>query len=376
MDEFKTYIIKNFLLICMSIVLYINSILRYKQHPKISQCVIAITTIALALSVSNAVVAHTISIGDPITPTILYYFGYVVRPVCIWLLLNVSGIKFKKKYYFFTYLPLLINATVYLFAFIPATKEAVYYFTSEGGEAIFHGGPLRFSSHIISALYLAFLVIVSIKSLGGKHVTNTFPFILCTIFVVASVVIESFFSDNGNIDYLLNSTILVSTIVYYLFLYNQKKQIDTLTGLFNRETFYSDVKKMDKSITGVIQFDMNGLKYLNDNFGHLEGDKALAKIGNILYNNSTRKMYVYRLGGDEFTLIALNSEEDIIKDVIGKIKEDIAETKYHCSIGYAYRGERTILIDDLLKEAETNMYEDKARFYQNSNFDRRRAEKI
>ncbi len=377
MESFKVYIIKNFILICLSIVLYINSFLRYKQHKRISQCVIAITSIAIYLSIGNAISDYTKSQNNIIATTIISAIGYSIRPVCVYILILMSGFRVKKKYFFLTYLPLIINAVIYLFAFIPATKYAVFGFESNGaGGIFFFGGPLRFSSHIVSALYLGFLLYISISQLKGKHISHGLSILLCSLFVVAAVVIESFFSEDGSIDYLLNNIIVASTVVYYLFLYTEKAQIDVLTGLFNRETFYSDIKRMDKSITGVILFDMNGLKYINDNFGHQEGDKALSTISNILYNNATRKMYVYRLGGDEFTLLAVNTTESQLKEVIDKIKIQLEDIDYFCSIGYAFRSNPNTDIDALLKEAEDKMYIDKANFYKTAKFDRRKATEL
>lgn len=377
MEAFKVYIIKNFILISLSIVLYINSILRYKQHKRISQCVIAITSIAIYLSIGNAISDYTKSQNNIIATTIMSAIGYSIRPICVYILILMSGFRVKKKYFFLTYLPLIINAIIYIFAFIPATKDAVFGFVPNGAGGIsFFGGPLRFSSHIVSALYLGFLLYISISQLKGKHISHGLSILLCSLFVVAAVVIESFFSEDGSIDYLLNNTIVASTVVYYLFLYTEKTQIDVLTGLFNRETFYSDIKRMDKSITGVIQFDMNGLKYINDNFGHQEGDKALSTISSILYNNATRKMYVYRLGGDEFTLLAVNTTEDKLKEVIDKIKIQLEDIDYFCSMGYAYKSNPNTDIDTLLKEAEDKMYIDKANFYKTAKFDRRKATEL
>ena len=377
MEAFKVYIIKNFILICLSIVLYINSILRYKQHKRISQCVIGITSIALYLSIGNAISDFTKAQSNIIATTIISVIGYTIRPGCLFLFILMSGFKPKKKSFFLLYLPLIINAIIYLFAFIPATKYAVFGFepNSSGGISFF-GGPLRFSSHIISGLYLIFLLYISFKQLRGKHISHGLSLLLCSLFVVASVIIESFFSDDGSIDHLLNNTIVASTVVYYLFLYTEKAQLDVLTGLFNRETFYADIKRMEKSITAVVQFDMNGLKYINDNFGHVEGDRALSTIANIFYNNATRKMYVYRLGGDEFTMLALNTTEEELKEVLNKIKEDINEVDYFCSMGYAYRNDSSVSMDDLLKEAEEKMYIDKANFYKTAKFDRRKADQI
>ena len=95
MEAFKVYIIKNFILICLSIVLYINSILRYKQHKRISQCVIGITSIALYLSIGNAISDFTKAQSNIIATTIISVIGYIIRPGCLFLFILMSGFQNK-----------------------------------------------------------------------------------------------------------------------------------------------------------------------------------------------------------------------------------------------------------------------------------------
>ena len=129
------------------------------------------------------------------------------------------------------------------------------------------------------------------------------------------------------------------------------------------------------NITGVIQFDMNGLKYINDNFGHAEGDKALAYIANLVTICSKRNMYAYRLGGDENLILCVNGTEKDLIDTISKFKDRLKQSGYYCSYGYSHRNDnKQMSLDALIKEAERKMYEDKERFYKNSPFERRKAE--
>lgn len=272
----------------------------------------------------------------------------------------------------FSWIPLAVNFLIFCLAFIPATKDYVFCYFEEGGVISFGGWYLRFASHIISLLYLIWLLYSSISLLRGKHIQHAMVLIVCATFVVVSVVIESFFNSAGEI-HLLNSTIAVSAMTYYLFLYMEKSQVDTLTGLFNRETYYADFPRMEKTMTGVIQFDMNGLKYINDNFGHLEGDEALATIASCIMHCTKSGMYAYRLGGDEFLVLVNKRTEQEIIAAIEKFKNDLHKTKYHCSVGYSYRKDKTVSGTDLLKQAEFKMYLDKEEFYKNANFERRKA---
>ncbi|MBR0294917.1 MAG: GGDEF domain-containing protein [Bacilli bacterium] len=280
----------------------------------------------------------------------------------------MSGEIKHRKIFIIILIPLILNALVYLLMFVPKANELVVYFDRTEGGLAFGGGPLRFSSHVISALYILYLLYISFTKISSKHITHGLTIITCTIFVVAEVIIESFFNANGDI-HILPTTIALSAMVYY---FTERAQIDTLTGLFNRETYYHDVDRMGKSVNGVIQFDMNGLKYINDTFGHIEGDNALSTIAHIITKSAKRNMYAYRLGGDEFILLAINSSDAQLNEVIEKFKTKINETKYHCSISYAFRDNRSLDVEELLKEAEKKMYEDKAEFYKNSSIERRK----
>ena len=67
------------------------------------------------------------------------------------------------------------------------------------------------------------------------------------------------------------------------------------------------------------------------------------------------------------------TQAQAVIETIDKFKEEIKETGYYCSIGYAFRSNKQQTITELFKEAERRMYEDKAEFYKNSPFERRKA---
>lgn len=373
MGLFKLFIVNNFILLCVSAFLYINSIVRYRQNRKMNFYIICITSIALILAISNTLqdlCKANVNLYGALTFSII---GYTLRPVCLFILMLMSGEVKRGKWFFLYYLPLILNAIVYLVAYIPGTKDIVFGFNVGEDGLAFAAGPLRFTSHIIAGLYLLYLLYISISKLKGRHISHGLTILSCAIFVVAAVVIESFFSDGGDINYLLNSTIVVGALIYYLYLFSENSQYDVLTGLYNRETYYHDIEKMSKNITGIVQFDLNGLKYINDNFGHEEGDKALKKIADIIFAHIKRKMYAYRLGGDEYLILAVGCDEIEVLEVINDIRSKIAKTQYHCSIGYAYREESDTPIEDISRIAEERMYEDKKEFYKNSPFERRKS---
>ena len=334
---------------------------------------IIINSLVLFLAVSNVIEGYGKDTNNVILTTIFAFLGYVLRPICIYVFIIMSGVKLNKKYTIASFLPLIINFLIYLLAFIPAIKQYVFFFyKNDIGTLSFGGGVLRFSSHVISLGYLFWLIYLSFAKLRSKHLSHALSNFICAIFIILAVVIETFFNANGDV-FLLNTAIGVCAIEYYLFLYTEMAQIDSLTGLFNRETYYHDLNSMDKTITGIIQFDMNGLKYINDNYGHIEGDKALATIAKIITENANKGMYIYRLGGDEFIILAINNSEDDIRSTIWGFENDLKETTYYCSVGYSYRNAKETSVETLLKEAERKMYEAKNTFYKNSPFERRKV---
>ena len=356
--------------------MYVIAIQRFRQHKKISSYTICLITSALLLAVMGYVQLYAKAHNNITLAVICGIFGYSLRPFCLYFMILMSERFIPKKYLWITFLPLVLNFIVYMCALIPGTKGLIFgFYDNDNGGISFIGGPLRFTSHIISVLYLLFLLFVFFSNLKAKHLTHSVAILICTLFVVLAVVIETFFNDDDDIR-ILNLTIAVSTMLYYLYLYMEGSQIDALTGLFNRETYYHDILKMGDSATGIIQFDMNGLKYINDNYGHLEGDKALSTIADAIFKSAKRSMYAYRLGGDEFVLIVNSGNEEDIQQVVNKVKKYLKGTPYFCSIGYAYRNDKSLSFDDLLKEAERKMYEDKEEFYKNAKFERRKTEKI
>ena len=116
---------------------------------------------------------------------------------------------------------------------------------------------------------------------------------------------------------------------------------------------------------------MNGLKSINDNFGHHQGDVALREVAKIFAKHITKKMSLYRMGGDEFLILCFNEKEENIKQTIADIKKDLEESRYSVAIGYTMRENPSIDLLSVSFEAEKNMYKDKEEYYQSTEIERR-----
>ena len=103
---------------------------------------------------------------------------------------------------------------------------------------------------------------------------------------------------------------------------------DTLTGIGNKTAYFAKTREMDAEIAAkracftVAVFDLNGLKTINDNYGHECGDKAIVDAAKVLIAVFGRDR-LYRIGGDEF--IAVLEGEDEIEGLFEALDRAITE---------------------------------------------------
>lgn len=139
---------------------------------------------------------------------------------------------------------------------------------------------------------------------------------------------------------------------------------DGLTSLYNRNKYIQILAEYRQQIlekVGVIYLDLNGLKVINDQQGHEAGDAlicAAARTMDKIYPENT-----YRIGGDEFVVLALGIEESLFKEKLCMLREEMQKQNISISIGALWRLECSDL-QGLLKEADQRMYEEKTLHYQ------------
>lgn len=143
---------------------------------------------------------------------------------------------------------------------------------------------------------------------------------------------------------------------------------DLLTGLYNRNGFYLKVnqllEKAEDLDLSIISLDMDGLKRINDTYGHAEGDEALHSLGSIIRSN-LKQEFAARIGGDEF-LVAF-AGKDIggrTREIVDRIEQGIYE--YNKVSNKAYELQASIgsytdcvqghSLDYFLKKADDLMY--------------------
>ena len=143
---------------------------------------------------------------------------------------------------------------------------------------------------------------------------------------------------------------------------------DDLTHLYNRR-YYNEKKSFyakDAHI-GLMLADINGLKLMNDVFGHLAGDKVIIRFAELLTKHLPKDSIICRVGGDEFTAILPNYDERFIQEAIHAIKKDLKQEKItdiepSASFGYAEKVEHEEL-DQTFFRAENMLYKEKVHEY-------------
>lgn len=150
--------------------------------------------------------------------------------------------------------------------------------------------------------------------------------------------------------------------------------VDELTGLFNRRGFMTLGQKRlnhaNRSGRGLLVLfaDVDGMKWINDNLGHHTGDRALKEFSQVLNRTVRRSDVAARIGGDEFAVITLDTNEGSAARVVDRIHVAIEacnampgrEYLLSCCLGVArYDPRRPCPIKDLLKKADEKMYAQK-----------------
>ena len=143
---------------------------------------------------------------------------------------------------------------------------------------------------------------------------------------------------------------------------------DSLTGLYNRTSFEEKMQTSSQmqQPTGLLVCDVDGLKLLNDTFGHATGDQALRHVAEMLQDSFPADAFLARIGGDEFAAVFNRPTQDFFPAICTKIrnaleKHNRAQHNFpvSLSLGYAISVQNPPDMESLFKEADTNMYREK-----------------
>lgn len=142
---------------------------------------------------------------------------------------------------------------------------------------------------------------------------------------------------------------------------------DQLTGLYNRRFYEEELKRLDTKRNlplSLVILDVNGLKLINDGFGHLEGDKLLKTVANVMKQEFRADDIIARIDGDEFIIILPKTDSNKVKTIVKRLnesieKKSIASINISVAYGWDTKIDEKQDIVNIYKRAEEYMYKRK-----------------
>ena len=143
---------------------------------------------------------------------------------------------------------------------------------------------------------------------------------------------------------------------------------DQLTGLYNRRFFEEELRRLYNKRqlpVSIIMADVDGLKHVNDSFGHENGDRLLIAASEIIKNSCRKEDIITRWGGDEFIIFLPKTSEKDARDIISRIRKASKIQKLDdkinisISLGLATKNDLNENMEHVVEQADKNMYLDK-----------------
>lgn len=227
----------------------------------------------------------------------------------------------------------------------------------------FNSGPLKEVHYFLlggSYLLMLYFLIINYKKITRREVLI---YAICFLTPILGMVVQLFHSKL----HFSWTSIVIGLLMVYIFLETMPSDEDYLTKLFNRRSYEAEVSYLvrSKKPFGIIIFDLNDFKEINDLHGHHKGDEVLLHFSNALSRVFSKEGLASRLGGDEFAVILRGSRENV-DPYINKLKTYIlrSEDEVFRKLTFSYGFEKHYMdmsIDDLYKQADQKMYLQKRR---------------
>jgi len=275
--------------------------------------------------------------------------GYCFRPLIAYLILLLVTKNDSEKKRMLLSVPLVINTLIMMLAFF---TDAIFYFDEEN--AFHRGSIVGYLPFVVSLLYVFFVILTTLIRVGIRdRLENGVLLFVCINSILSTIIATNYTNDS-----IVTVSAVISVGIYYMYLHSTQNNLDQLTHAYLRRKFFIDVEARKQDISAIISIDLNGLKQINDEFGHLVGDNELLKLSNTILAYITSKTHLYRMGGDEFSIICFKMSEDDVQNLIHRIKDGLIETRCSAAIGYAMYNPKTS-IEETMRLADSKMYENK-----------------
>ena len=363
MNIVKTYFLENWALILVLMAFVISLMITvFLDKKTIRRMYILIS----AVFVLSFIVFFEFYLGEikeyPNVRATLTAIRYSATPLIIAFILYTLARRMR----FYVFIPAAILTIINI---ISIFTGIVFSIADDGS---LQRGILGYLPYVGVGGYSVVLVYTLIKQ-SNKQISELIPIIFLAFSLGTGIILPLPFAFGKDYSKVFCTTIAIALFVYYVFLILQLTKKDALTGLLNRQAYYASINRNGKDITAFVSIDMNGLKTINDNYGHAEGDNAIETVALCFLRATKYNQHAYRIGGDEFIIVCWKTSEEDLRQLIANIQKNLSHTKYSCSIGYCYAPSGSKSLEDMVKESDKMMYEDKANYYQRTGNNRRVA---
>lgn len=282
--------------------------------------------------------------------TFVKYSELCLTPIVPLLLTGVyPAIRARKAAYIPSVVHITLETLSLFFGFI-------FYVDSDN---IYHHGKfywLYFFFVFFNILYFSYATIrFGIKLQNRNYVS----LIMIICFVLAGILFQA---TDSNIK-IVWLTVAIGVILFYIYYCNMVYQVDSMTELLNRRA-YEIHKSLLKKRAYIIFFDVNNFKSINDKFGHDTGDSYLRFVAGAIRETYDKCGLCYRIGGDEFCVIIDRKTHSCnIKELNQKFENLLLTKSYgnaSVAVGYTIYNPKKAKMSDAIKEADQQMYLDKA----------------
>lgn len=169
---------------------------------------------------------------------------------------------------------------------------------------------------------------------------------------------------------ILGSILLVGISVYLIIRSNKKKKemnkeeklkfIDVMTSLKNRNYLNYNIKSWEDNVIypqAIVIIDLNNIKYINDNYGHAEGDEVIKKAASILIVNQEENTDIIRTDGNEFLIYMVGYDEKKVIEYTRRLSKEFKTLphEFGATLGYSMITDNVKTIDDAINEATLSM---------------------
>lgn len=271
-----------------------------------------------------------------------------------------------KKKFFILFLPIIVNTFLIGLNLTKGMFHGIIF--SVNSRNIYNRGPYFIIVILITYGYLLYTFIKTVKNKANIYEKNYYSLIAFIIPPFLGGIVQTIFYGIK----LTWISLTLSIFIVYINIQNNRLYIDVLTGLYNRRklNLYLDdvISSATNKFIGGIMIDLDDFKEINDTFGHLEGDKALVYVADLLKENFRKEDFISRYAGDEFLIVLKVNRVEEIKNIVERLKLKLEEfnkkniTPYNLSfsIGYdVFHSDSRITSEWFVSRVDSLMYKQK-----------------